>query len=50
MVYSLKQGPEMLKKLTPIIILALFTLGAYFMIQGMDKAVDMTQPKKEIKK
>lgn len=40
----------MLKKLTPIIILALFALGAYFMMQGMDKAVDMAKPKKEIKK
>lgn len=40
----------MLKKLTPLIVLALFALGAYFMMQGMDKAVDMTKPKKEIKK
>lgn len=40
----------MLKKLTPLIVLALFTLGAYFMIQGMDNAVEMTKTKKEIKK
>ncbi len=40
----------MLKKLTPLIVLALFMLGAYFMMQGMDNAVDMTKQKKEIKK
>jgi len=40
----------MLKKLTPLIVLALFALGAYFMMQGMDNAVDMTKAKKEIKK
>jgi len=40
----------MLKKLTPLIVLALFVLGGYFMMQGMDNAVDMTKPKKEIKK
>ncbi len=40
----------MLKKLTPLIVLALFVLGGYFMMQGMDNAVDITKPKKEIKK
>jgi len=40
----------MLKKLTPLIILALFTLGAFLMMKGMDQAVDMTKAKKEIKK
>jgi ABC-type dipeptide/oligopeptide/nickel transport system permease subunit len=40
----------MLKKLTPLIVLAIFALGAYFMMKGMDQAVDMTQSKKEIKK
>jgi hypothetical protein len=40
----------MLKKLTPLIVLALFALGAYFMMQGMDNAVDMAKQKKEIKK
>ena len=40
----------MLKKLTPLIVLALFVLGAYFMIQGIDNAVKMTKEKKEIKK
>lgn len=40
----------MLKKLTPLIILALFAVGAYLMIQGMDNAADMTKSKKEIKK
>lgn len=40
----------MLKKLTPLIVLALFAAGAYLMIKGMDNAVSMTQPKKETKK
>ncbi len=40
----------MLKKLTPLIVLALFALGAYFMMQGMDNAVNMSKEKKEIKK
>ncbi len=40
----------MLKKLTPLIVLALFALGAYFMMQGMDNAVEMSKTKKEIKK
>lgn len=40
----------MLKKLTPLIVLAFFALGAYFMMQGMDNAVEMTKAKKEIKK
>jgi uncharacterized protein (UPF0333 family) len=38
-----------MKKLTPLIVLALFTAGAYFMIKGMDNAVVMTQPTKEAK-
>lgn len=40
----------MLKKLTPLIILALFALGAYFMMKGMDQAVDLAKPQKEINK
>lgn len=40
----------MLKKLTPLIVLALFALGAYLMMKGMDNAVHMTKVKKEIKK
>ena len=40
----------MLKKLTPLIVLVMFAIGAYFMMQGMDNAVDMIKPKKEIKK
>ena len=40
----------MLKKLTPLIVLVLFALGAYFMMKGMDNAVHMTKSKKEIKK
>ena len=40
----------MLKKLTPLIVLVLFAVGGYFMMKGMDNAVHMTKPKKEIKK
>ncbi len=40
----------MLQKLVPIIVLALFAGGVYFMIQGMDNAIAMTKEKKEIKK
>jgi len=40
----------MLKKFTPFIILALFALSMYFMIQGMNHAVNITQTKKEITK
>lgn len=40
----------MLKKLTPLIVLAMFAIGAYLMMKGMDNAVQMTKPTKEIKK
>ncbi len=40
----------MLKKLTPLIVLAMFAAGAYFMMKGMDNAVHMTKTKKEVKK
>ena len=34
----------MFKKLTPLIVLALFATGMYFMIQGMDNAVELSKP------
>ena len=34
----------MWQKLTPIIILILFAIGAYFMIEGMNSALDMSKP------
>jgi len=40
----------MFQKLAPLIVLALFLAGMYFMMQGMDNAVEMTQTKKEIQK
>jgi len=45
-------GIQMLQKLAPLIVLALFVTGMYFMIQGMDNAVEMTTAgkKSEIKK
>jgi len=35
-----------LKKLTPLIVLAIFVIGGYFIKIGMDNAVDMSKPKK----
>ncbi len=37
----------MFQKLAPLIVLALFVTGMYFMLQGMDKAVNMAKPKTE---
>jgi hypothetical protein len=34
----------MLKKFTPLIILAMFAIGAYFMIMGMEDAIKMANP------
>ncbi|SFV69659.1 hypothetical protein MNB_SV-13-916 [hydrothermal vent metagenome] len=40
----------MMQKLAPLIILALFATGMYFMMQGMDNAVAMTKEKVEVNK
>jgi len=32
----------MLKKIAPLLILALFAIGAFFMIKGMQNAVDLS--------
>ena len=37
----------MFQKLAPLLVLALFITGMYFMIQGMDNAVEVTKPKTE---
>jgi hypothetical protein len=37
----------MLKKLTPLIVLALFATGMYFMLKGMDNAVELAKPTKQ---
>ncbi len=34
----------MFQKLAPLIILAFFVVGVYFMIQGMKGAMDMAKP------
>ena len=34
----------MFQKLTPLIVLALFATGMYFMLKGMDNAVAMAKP------
>ncbi len=36
----------MFQKLAPLIVLALFVIGAYFILQGMNHAIDMAKPKK----
>jgi len=36
----------MLQKLAPLIILALFAIGAYFMVKGMHNAMDLADHKK----
>ena len=40
----------MFQKLAPLIVLALFITGMYFMIEGMDNAVEMTKSTNEVKK
>jgi hypothetical protein len=34
----------MFQKIAPLIILAMFAIGAFFMIQGMDRASKMSSP------
>ena len=34
----------MFQKITPLIVLALFITGMYFMLKGMDNAVAMAKP------
>ena len=36
----------MLQKFAPLIVLAMFAIGVYFMLQGMQGAIDMADPKK----
>jgi len=38
----------MFQKLAPLLILALFAVGVYFMIEGMNNAVQMGKPKKGV--
>ena len=40
----------MFKKFTPLLILAMFLVGTYFMIQGMEKATALAHPQKTDKK
>ncbi|MCB4743768.1 MAG: hypothetical protein LGB07_06735 [Sulfurovum sp.] len=35
----------MLQKIAPLIILAMFAVGAYFMVQGMHSATQLAKPK-----
>lgn len=36
----------MFKKYTPLIILTMFAIGTYFMIQGMNQATELAKPAK----
>jgi len=40
----------MFQKLAPLIVLAMFAIGAYFMVQGMHSATNMAKNKNEAKK
>ena len=40
----------MFQKFAPLIILGMFVVGMYLMMQGMEKATHMTKVKHEIKK
>ena len=40
----------MFQKLAPLIVLAMFAIGAYFMIEGMHSATQMAKGKKEVAK
>jgi hypothetical protein len=42
----MNEGIFMFQKITPLLVLAMFALGAYFMAQGMKNATDMAQGKK----
>ncbi len=41
---------QILKKYIPLIILAIFLIGGYFIMNGMNRAISMTKEKHEIKK
>ncbi len=41
---------KIVKKFTPLIVLAMFLVGAYFMIQGMEEATALAHPQKVEKK
>jgi len=40
----------MFKKFTPLIILGMFLIGTYFMIQGMNQATALAHPQKSQKR
>ncbi len=40
------KGNRMFQKYAPLIVLALFAVGVYFMVQGMKGAIDMADHEK----
>jgi len=40
----------MFQKLTPLIVLVIFAVGGYLMMQAMDKAIHHTKVKRDIPK
>ena len=36
----------MFQKIAPLLVLAFFAIGVYFMLQGMQGAMDMADPEK----
>lgn len=45
-VFKNDQGIIMFQKIAPLLVLALFAVGVYFMLQGMQGAMDMADPEK----
>ena len=40
------QGNSMFQKIAPLLVLAFFAIGVYFMLQGMQGAMDMADHEK----
>jgi hypothetical protein len=45
-----EESRDMFQKIAPLIVLAMFAVGAYFMLQGMHNATNMAQSRPEVKK
>ncbi len=44
MILKMTKDRPMFQKLAPLIVLALFVAGMYFMLKGMDNAVALAKP------
>ena len=50
MIIIKKVGKYMFQKIAPLLVLLMFAVGAYFMVQGMQNATNMAKNKNEVKK